>query len=92
MTTLPYTVEEIGWYAAGWAVFMRDVRDPSFFPPLNDIEAQREWLGGFGAAWDSDGSDEESVDAALVRVMEGKDELLRQLRSHRAGWGSRELH
>ena len=29
---------------------------------------------------------------ALVRVMAGKEELLRQLRSHRIGWGSREVH
>lgn len=90
--SLPYTVEEIGWYAAGWAVFSRGVREPEFFPPLNDIEAQREWLGGFGAAWVSDADDEESVDESLVRVMEGKEEFLRQLRSHRAGWGSREVH
>jgi hypothetical protein len=90
--SLPYTVDEIGWYAAGWAVFSRGVRDSEFYPPLNEIEAQREWLGGFGAAWVSDSDDGESVDEALVRVMEGRDELLRQLRSHRAGWGSREVH
>lgn len=90
--SLPYTVEEIGWYAAGWAVFSRDVRDPEFFPPVNDIEAQREGLGGFGAAWASDPEDGESVDEALVRALTGREELLRQLRSHRAGWGSREVH
>jgi hypothetical protein len=73
-------------------VFSRGVRDSSFFPPLNDIEAQREWLGGFGAAWVSDGGGGESVDAALARACEGREELLRQLRSHRAGWGSREVH
>lgn len=90
--SLPYTVEQIGWYAAGWAVFARDVRDPEFFPPLNDIEAQREWLGGFGAAWVAHDDNGESVDEALERALTGKEELLRQLRSHRAGWGSREAH
>ena len=90
--SLPYTVEEIGWYAAGWAVLSKGVCEPEFFPPLNDIQAQREWLGGFGAAWVSDVDDGESVDEALVRVMKGREELLRQLRSHRTGWGSGEMH
>jgi hypothetical protein len=55
--------------------------------PLNDMEAQRAWLGGFGAAW-ACGPDERSVDEALARALAGRAELLRQLRSHRAGWGS----
>jgi hypothetical protein len=51
------------------------------------MEAQRAWLGGFGAAW-ACGPDERSVDEALARALLGRAELLRQLRSHRAGWGS----
>jgi hypothetical protein len=57
-------------------------------PPLNDIEARRWWLGGFGAAW-AVGLEGESVDEALARVCTGRVELLRQLGSHRTGWGSR---
>jgi hypothetical protein len=83
-------VDEIDyWFESGWAVFKEERWDADFFPPLNDMEAQRAWLGGFGAAW-VDASDEAgSVDEALVRVLVGRAALLRQLRSHRAGWGSR---
>jgi hypothetical protein len=42
---------------------------------------------GGGAAWAASRS-EEAVDVALLRTLAGHEELLRQLRSHRAGWGS----
>jgi hypothetical protein len=45
---------DVDWFGAGWAVYKGDVRDSEFFPPLNDMEAQRWWLGGFGAAWAED--------------------------------------
>jgi hypothetical protein len=35
--SLPYTVEEIGWYAAGWAVFSRGVRDYSFYLQVDAV-------------------------------------------------------
>lgn len=38
------------WFARGWSVF-KGTRKPEYFPPVNDSEAQREWLGGFGAAF-----------------------------------------
>jgi hypothetical protein len=73
-------------------------------PPRNDMEAQRWWLRSFGTAWTEDidgrglravpneeGIVGESVDEALARALAGRDELLRQLRSHREGWGSRTL-
>jgi len=78
------------WIDVGWAVYREDVRDAEFFPPLNDMEAQRHWLGGFGAAWVA-APDGESVDDALARVLDGRGELLLQLRSHRAEWGSRRV-
>jgi hypothetical protein len=59
----------IDWLDTGWRVFKEDWRDADSFPPLDDMEAQWWWLGGFGAA----------------RALAGRGELMRQLRSHRAG-------
>jgi hypothetical protein len=53
------------------------VRESALFPPLGDSEAQRWWLGGFGAAWASDLDNEASVDEALARALDGRGELLR---------------
>jgi hypothetical protein len=93
---------DVDWFGKGWAVYKGDMRDAAYFPPLNDMEAQRWWLGGFGAGWVEDLNDAavasvllgegmagESVEEALARVCEGRAELLRQLRSHRDGWGTR---
>jgi hypothetical protein len=43
----PEKPEEADWFAKGWAVYKGDIHDDAFFPPLNDMEAQRWWLGGF---------------------------------------------
>lgn len=77
----------VNWFDAGGAAYQRGAREGARFPPLNDMEAQRAWLGGFGAAWAEDPGDE-PVDEALARVCKGRERLLVQLRSHRAGWGS----
>ncbi len=90
--------DSLGWFDVGWAVYKGDVNDVDYFPPLGDMEAQREWLGGFGAAWmeypdaasmqsilDGDGMGGESVRAALIKTLEGKPELLRQLMAHSNG-------
>ena len=103
--SLPEKIKAFGWFGAGWAVFKGGVTDPDFFPPLDDIEAQREWLGGFGAAWvecpddeavdsilDGDGMGGEPVDVALARALEGRAELLAQLRLHHADEARRRLH
>ena len=82
----------INWIDAGWAVYKEGVRDSRFFPPLGDRETQRAWLGGFGAAWASDLDSKESVVDALARVLEGRGELMRQLRSHTSGKRVRTLH
>lgn len=80
------------WFEAGSITFLEGRGDADLLPPLHDMEAQRWWLGGFGAAWAEALKDWESVDDALVRALEGREELLRQLRSHRAEWGRREVH
>lgn len=83
---------ESDWFDIGWAVYRKDLRNDANFPPLNDMQAQRWWLGGFAAAWAENVTVEgESVDLALVRALAGKEDLLRQLRSYRKGWGSRTL-
>ena len=84
------------WFDVGWDAYGGDAA--AQLPPLHDMEAQRAWLGGFGAAWaedledaviasvlQGDGMDGESVEEALVRALVGREELLRQSRSHRAG-------
>jgi hypothetical protein len=96
---------EIGWFGAGYAVAKGGTAPDDYYPPLNDMEAQREWLGGFGAGWVEcpdeeaiesilfgDGSAGESIDGALARVLEGRADLLRQLRTHGEGRASRTLH
>jgi hypothetical protein len=85
-------IRKMDWFGAGWAVYQEDVRDPEYFPPLGDRDAQRQWLGGFGAAWASDIATKESVDDAISKALEGRAELLRQLRSHTSGKGVRTLH
>jgi len=42
---------ECGWFGAGWAMFKSGQIAPDFLPPLNDLQAQHEWLEGFNAAW-----------------------------------------
>ena len=50
-------------------------------PPLNDINAQRHWLGGFGAAW-VERQDALSLDDALLAALQDHAPLLRQLRAN----------
>jgi len=82
-------VADRDWFPIGERVYREGRRDAESFPPLNDMEAQRWWLGGFGAAWAESSDGEESVDEALARALEGRADLLRQLRSHQVRWGSR---
>jgi hypothetical protein len=96
---------EIGWFGAGYAVAKGGTAPDDYYPPLNDLEAQREWLGGFGAGWGEcpdeeaiesilfgDGSGGESIHEALARALEGRSDLLRQLRMHAEGRAHRTLH
>jgi hypothetical protein len=96
---------EFGWFGAGYAVAKGGTAPDDYYPPLNDLEAQREWLGGFGAGWVEcpdeeaiesilfgDGSTGESIDEALARALEGRADLLRQLRTHGEGRAHRTLH
>jgi hypothetical protein len=94
MSLLPDKISEFGWFGAGWSVF-HGTTDPDYFPPLNDMEAQRQWLGGFAAAWvehpDQDidsllngGEGGQSVEQALAEALEGRAALMLQLRQHHA--------
>jgi hypothetical protein len=78
------------WFDIGWAMFEGGMCGERGLPPLNDMEAQRWWLAGFGAAWAASSS-ARSVDEALLDALREYEELLRQLRSHRAGWGSQRV-
>ena len=49
--SLPSRIAEFGWFGAGWAVSKGGTDDPDFYPPIDDREALRHWLAGFGAAW-----------------------------------------
>lgn len=103
--SLPEKIQDFGWFGAGYAVFKGGTQDPDFYPPLNDMEAQRQWLGGFGAAWvecpdaeaiDSilhgDGSGGESLEQALAEAMKGRETLLCQLRAHGTEHASHRIH
>jgi hypothetical protein len=52
---------EFGWFGAGYAVAKGGTAPDDYYPPLNDLEAQREWLGGFGAGW-VECPDEEAIE------------------------------
>ncbi len=103
--TLPANIADFVWFSAGYAVFGAETSDRAFYPPLDDDEAQRHWLAGFGAAWvecpddaaiesilNGDWLGGESVDEALVRILEGRMELLRQLWVHGLGKVARAIH
>jgi len=47
--SLPSSIAEFGWFGAGWAVFKGGTDDPDFYPPIDNSEALRHWLAGFGA-------------------------------------------
>jgi hypothetical protein len=82
---------DFDWFGAGWAAFHFPVH-PESFPPLDDRDAQRAWLAGFGAAWaecpdltrrahaaGAAGACGRTVTAALGAVLAGRTELHRQL-------------
>ena len=79
---------ERDWFDVGWGGVYKEGRQVAeSFPPLHGYGgaarvAWRFW-GGVGG-----GPDQRPVDEALARALEGRAALLRQLWSHRAGWGS----
>lgn len=99
----PATITSFGWYGAGWSVFRCETDDQDYYPPLDDLKAQREWLDGFHAAWVEypdeegilsilygDGTGGETIESALSRVLENRQTLLLQLLRH--GHGNRTEH
>lgn len=84
------------WFAAGMAVFWRST-EPADFPPIDDRDAQRAWLGGFGAAWAecpdaTDGWCDEDLDVALTLALKGRERLLQQLLEYGRERSERVLH
>ena len=95
-------INRTDWFDAGCKVSL-GAREQGLFPPLGDREAQRFWLGGFGAAWAERGLSDAgaetercdqclsgSVEAALLRALDGRDALLLELWA--IGQGSRISH
>jgi hypothetical protein len=85
-------IEEFGWFGAGWSVF-KGPRIAGYSPPLNDSEAQREWLGGFGAAYaeypDTAEDGEKSVRGWLADACASQPtELYQQLLLHGVSAGN----
>jgi hypothetical protein len=88
------------WFALGSAVFEGRAAGPDDYPPLNDRQAQRGWLAGFGASW-IEAAERHDRDPArhpptldlwthLTRTLTGCPDLLRQLGAYRRGaqsWG-----
>ncbi|MCG6940526.1 MAG: histidine kinase [Thiohalocapsa sp.] len=79
----PTTPEADYWLTAGIAVFHGSTAAADF-PPLDAPQAQRYWLGGFGAAWaecprDADGWCAQPLDVALMLALVGRGELLAQV-------------
>jgi hypothetical protein len=88
------------WFDLGAQAFAAGRPAPGLLPPLGDAEAQRWWLGGFGAAWAeaemapgppatlghdaSPGSTAVSVLDALVEALGDHRALLAELWAHGA--------
>jgi hypothetical protein len=70
------------WFKAGAASANKP--GGAQYPPLDDDEAQRYWLGGFGAAWAA--SDDETPLAEVLAAALGERAALRdQLLTHGTG-------
>ena len=71
------------WFKAGARVGANKPGGAQY-PPLNDTQAQRYWLGGFGAAWAA--SDDETPLAEVLAAALGERAALRdQLLTHGTG-------
>jgi hypothetical protein len=77
------------WFAAGTQRHDRGATAAPL-PPLNDMEAQRHWLAGFGAAW-VERPDALSLADALLAALRDQEALLHQLRAHGLGRTTRTL-
>jgi hypothetical protein len=73
------------WFDVGEIAFKDGVRDDGCLPPLNDMEAQRGWLGGFGAAWAEGVDVGKSVEEAFAQVCEGRGRGAVKCRSRATG-------
>ncbi len=91
----PEGFPDVDWFDAGSAIFDGIIDDPALYPPLNDMQAQRAWLAGFGAGWielpewswlgSSPDPREGDIGEVLTRTLLHRPKLLRQLLAHREG-------
>lgn len=80
----------LDWFDAGAAV-MEGQRDAHLYPPLDEREVQRQWLGGFGAAW-AELDDGRDVEDALMDALGDRQALLTQLWAIGLGRVERSIH
>lgn len=71
------------WFIAGARVGANK-KKVAQYPPLDDAEAQRYWLGGFGAAWVAS-DDKTPVAEVLAAALADRPALFDQLRTHGSG-------
>lgn len=75
---------EFGWFGAGYAVAKGGTAPDDYYPPLNDMEAQHEWLGGFGAGW-VECPDEEAIASILFGDGSGGESIDEAWHAHWRG-------
>lgn len=97
-------LDDLDWFDAGNGVFEHVLVGPGVYPPLDDLEAQRQWLAGYAAGRDGfQRAIDTSASAAgdprrgtlhevLRRQLADQPELLRQLLARLAEDSERGTH
>ena len=83
----PNALPALDWFDAGEAAFCAGTINQQLLPPLDDPVAQRQWLGGFAAAWAAcpegrGGWCDEALDVVLMRALADRGPLYRRLLAH----------
>ena len=76
---------DIDWFGVGWAVFKGSTIPSDFLPPVNDEQAQVEWLDGFQTAWVEYPTYDDNTSSPVLLELERKlvehQKLLDQLKN-----------